>query len=172
VILDAQNLLGSHCKLCVVKVFVFWVFLLQVEAESEVSEFLSVLKFGTHNVYGRGLAVFQQFYSSQGSIKDFLDCVERDRLLPKNQRKRVDRMTLNNFLAWLQYKEYMAGTDIQRVEDINSMFVDKNVNEIGNFLITTNSSGDCSGFPVKTLRVKGAPLKLFLLHRCFCLDRI
>ena len=67
------------------KVFVFEVFLLQVEVESEVSEFLSVLRLGTCNVYSRGLAVFQQFYSAQGSIKDFLDRVERDRLLPRSQ---------------------------------------------------------------------------------------
>jgi hypothetical protein len=84
-----------------VKVFVFRVLLLQVEAESEVSEFLSVLKLGTRNVYRRGLEAFNEFYSSKGSIRDFLDCVERDRFLPRNQRKRVDRMTLNNFVAWL-----------------------------------------------------------------------
>jgi len=83
---------------------------LQFEAESEFSEFLSVLKFGTHNVYGRGLAVFQQFYSSQGSIKDFLDRVERDRLLPRSQRTRIDRVTLNNFVAWPQNRGYSPKT--------------------------------------------------------------
>jgi hypothetical protein len=45
------------------------VLLLQVEADSEVSEFLSALKFGTHNIYRRGLEAFQEFYSSQGSIE-------------------------------------------------------------------------------------------------------
>ena len=85
-------------------------FLLQVEAESEVSEFLSVLKIGTCNVYSRGLAVFQQFYSAQGSIMDFLDRVERDRLLPRSQRTRIDRVTLNNFVAWLQNKGYSPKT--------------------------------------------------------------
>jgi len=40
--------------------------------DSEVSEFLSALKFGTHNIYRRGLEAFQEFYSSQGSIGDFL----------------------------------------------------------------------------------------------------
>ena len=83
---------------------------MQVDVESEVSEFLSVLRLGTCNVYSRGLAVFQQFYLSQGSIKDFLDCVERDRLLPRSQRKRVDRMTLNNFVAWLQNRGYSPKT--------------------------------------------------------------
>ena len=78
--------------------------------DSEVSEFLSVLKFGTHNVYGRGLAVFQLFYSAQGSIKDFLDRVEHDRLLPRSQRTRIDRVTLNNFVAWLQNKGYSPKT--------------------------------------------------------------
>ena len=92
------------------KFFVFGVFLLQVEAESEVSGFLSFLKIGTCNVYSRGLAVFQQFYSAQGSIKDFLDRVERDRLLPRSQRTRIDRVTLNNFVAWLQNKGYSPKT--------------------------------------------------------------
>ncbi len=72
------------------------------EFDSEVLEFLSVLKLGTRNVYGCGLEAFQEFYSCQGSIKDFLDRVEEDRLLPRIQRKRVDRVTLNNFVAWLQ----------------------------------------------------------------------
>jgi integrase len=93
-----------------VKVFVFRVLLLQVEAESEVSEFLSVLRLGTCNVYSRGLAVFQQFYSAQGSIKDFLDRVEQDRLLPRSQRTRIDRVTLNNFVTWLQNKGYSPKT--------------------------------------------------------------
>jgi hypothetical protein len=86
------------------------VLLLQVEADSEVSEFLSALKFGTHNIYRRGLEAFQEFYSSQGSIGDFLDRVERDRLLPRSQRKRVDHMTLNNFVAWLQNRGYSPKT--------------------------------------------------------------
>jgi integrase len=93
-----------------VKVFVFRVLILQVETESEVSEFLSVLKIGTRNVYRRGLEAFNEFYSSKGSIRDFLDCVERDRLLPRNQRKRVDRMTLNNFVTWLQNRGYSPKT--------------------------------------------------------------
>jgi integrase len=93
-----------------VKVFIFRVLLLQVEAESEVSEFLSVLRLGTCNVYSRGLAVFQQFYSAQGSIKDFLDRVEQDRLLPRSQRTRIDRVTLNNFVAWLQNRGYSPKT--------------------------------------------------------------
>jgi len=45
-------------------------------------------------------------------------------------------------------------------------------NQIGNFLITTNSSKDCNGFPIKNPHVKDAPLKSFLPHRCFCLDKI
>jgi hypothetical protein len=81
-----------------------------VEFDSEVSEFLSVLKFGTHNVYSRGLAAFQEFYSAQGSIKDFLDRVEKDRLLPRSQRTRIDRVTLNNFVIWLQNRGYSPKT--------------------------------------------------------------
>jgi len=78
-----------------VKVFVFRVLLLQVEVESEVSEFLSFLRLGTCNVYSRGLAVFQQFYSAQGSIKDFLDRVERDRLLPEARLSRTPQSDCN-----------------------------------------------------------------------------
>ncbi|MEM2972045.1 MAG: tyrosine-type recombinase/integrase [Candidatus Bathyarchaeia archaeon] len=78
--------------------------------DSEVLEFLSVLKLGTRNVYGSGLAAFQEFYSCQGSIKDFLDHVEQDRLLPRSQRKRVDRLTLNGFVAWLQNRGYSPKT--------------------------------------------------------------
>jgi len=82
----------------------------QVEVCSEVSEFLSVLKPGTCNVYSRGLAVFQQFYSSYGSLKDFLDRVEQDRLLPRSERRRVDRFTLNGFVVWLRNKGYSPKT--------------------------------------------------------------
>jgi hypothetical protein len=48
---------------------VWQVFSGQVGFDSEVLEFLSVLKLGTCNVYRRCLAAFQQFYSNQGSIK-------------------------------------------------------------------------------------------------------
>ncbi|MEM3153248.1 MAG: site-specific integrase [Candidatus Bathyarchaeia archaeon] len=80
------------------------------EVCSEVSEFLSVLKRGTRNVYGRGLAAFQEFYSSRGSIRDFLDRIEQDRLLPRIKRKHVDRVTLNNFVVWLQSRGYSPKT--------------------------------------------------------------
>ncbi|MGQ9641629.1 MAG: hypothetical protein ACUVUF_05840 [Candidatus Bathycorpusculaceae bacterium] len=81
-----------------------------LEFGSEVLEFLSVLRAGTRNVYRRNLAVFQQFYSSHGFVKDFLDCVEEDRLLPRNRRRRVDRVTLNNFVVWLQGRGYSPKT--------------------------------------------------------------
>jgi integrase len=86
------------------------VFLLLLKFDSEVSEFLSVLKSGTRNVYRRGLASFQEFYLSHGSIKDFLDRVEKDRFLPRNKRERVDRLTLNGFVAWLQNNGYSPKT--------------------------------------------------------------
>jgi integrase len=89
---------------------VYWDFALAGSGDSNVVEFLSVLKRGTRNVYRRGLAAFQQFYSNQGSIKDFLDCVEQDRLLPRNERRRVDRLTLNSFVTWLQNKGYSPKT--------------------------------------------------------------
>jgi len=83
---------------------------MRAEFGSEVSEFLSILKPGTCNVYSRGLAVFQQFYSSYGSLKDFLDRVEQDRLLPRSERRRVDRLTLNSFVVWLHDRGYTPKT--------------------------------------------------------------
>lgn len=44
---------------------------LKVKRAWSFSKFLSVLKFGTRNVYSLGLAAFQQFYSDQGSLEDF-----------------------------------------------------------------------------------------------------
>jgi integrase len=82
----------------------------QGSANDEVAEFLSVLKLGTCNVYSRGLEVFQQFYLSQGSIRDFLDRVEQDRLLSRSERRRVDRLTLNSFVVWLQDRGYAPKT--------------------------------------------------------------
>jgi integrase len=53
---------------------------------------------------------FQEFYSRYGSLGDFLDRVEQDRLLPRNQRRRVDRVTLNSFVVWLRSKGYSPKT--------------------------------------------------------------
>jgi hypothetical protein len=39
----------------------------------EVVEFLSVLKAGTRGVYAAGLKLFQQYYSSKGSIGGLLE---------------------------------------------------------------------------------------------------
>lgn len=100
-------------------------FSLQVEALfevcSEVSEFLFVLKPATRNVYGSGLAAFQDFYSSHGSIEDFLDRVEQDRLLPRSERRRVDRVSLNNFVAWLQNRGYSLKTIRSYVGAVQSL---------------------------------------------------
>ncbi|MGQ9781925.1 MAG: hypothetical protein ACUVQ8_06730 [Nitrososphaeria archaeon] len=67
------------------------------------------------------MTVFQQFYSSHGSVKDFLDGVEEDRLLPRNQRKRVDRVTLNNFVVWLQDRGYSPKTIRSYVDAVQSL---------------------------------------------------
>ena len=72
----------------------------------EVAEFLLALKPGTRNVYSRALVVFQQFYKKRGSIEDFLDRVEQDQLMPRCQRRRVARTTLNGFVVWLQNRGY------------------------------------------------------------------
>lgn len=75
-------------------------------ANEEVAEFLLALKPGTRNVYSRALVIFQQFYKKRGSIKDFLDHVEQDQLVPRCQRRRVARTTLNGFVVWLQNRCY------------------------------------------------------------------
>jgi integrase len=79
------------------------------------------LKPGTRNVYSRALAVFQQFYSSQGSVEGFLDRVEEDRFLPRSQRKRVDRVTLNSFVVWLQNRGYSPKTIRSYVGAVQSL---------------------------------------------------
>jgi len=86
------------------------VFLLLLRFDSEASEFLSVLKPGTRVVYGRGLMAFQEFYSRFGSLGDFLDRVEQDGLLPRSKRRRIDRVTFNGFVAWLQNRGYSPKT--------------------------------------------------------------
>jgi len=86
-------------------------FFMQIEVCPEVSEFLSFLKIGTRNVYSRGLTAFARaFYLSNGSIKDFLDRLKHDRLLPRGERRRVDRFTLNGFVVWLQDRGYSPKT--------------------------------------------------------------
>ncbi|MGB9740858.1 MAG: tyrosine-type recombinase/integrase, partial [Candidatus Bathyarchaeales archaeon] len=94
---------------------------MRVEADSEASEFLSVLKPGTRNVYGRGLMAFQEFYSRYGSLGDFLDRVEQDRLLPRSHRKRIDRFTLNGFVVWLQNRGYSPKTVRSYVGAVQSL---------------------------------------------------
>ena len=76
----------------------------------EVAEFLSVLKVGTRGVYAAGLRLFWQYYSNKGSVGDFLDCVERDRFLPRHAKRRIAAETLNGFAAWLQDRGYAPKT--------------------------------------------------------------
>lgn len=80
------------------------------DLENGVLEFLSALKPGARNVYGRGLKIFQQFYTSLGSVIDFLDRVEHDMLLPRRKRKRVAMGVLSSFAAWLQESGYAPKT--------------------------------------------------------------
>lgn len=69
----------------------------------EVEEFLSVLKPGTRHIYGRGLAVFQEFLASQGlDVTVFLRLVEEDLQKPRLEKTRVARKILNAFIGYLQ----------------------------------------------------------------------
>lgn len=76
----------------------------------DLADFLSVLKSSTRNVYCRGLRLFEQFYAHQGSIDDFLDAVEEDRLLPRCQRRRIATEVLNSFAVWLSNRGYAPKT--------------------------------------------------------------
>ncbi|MEM2386139.1 MAG: hypothetical protein QXO67_04065 [Candidatus Bathyarchaeia archaeon] len=75
-----------------------------------LTSFLSVLKASTRNVYGRGLKLFEQFYADYGSLRDFLDRVERDRLLPRRERRRIATEVLNGFVVWLSGRGYAQKT--------------------------------------------------------------
>ena len=89
--------------------------------EPDVAGFLSMLKSGSRNVYGRGLKAFQQFYESQGSVRDFLDRVERNRFLPRRERQRVAIETLNRFVVWLQSYGYAPKTVRVHVGAVQSL---------------------------------------------------
>ncbi|MEM2537086.1 MAG: hypothetical protein QXK29_02970 [Candidatus Bathyarchaeia archaeon] len=89
------------------------------EVYSEVSEFLSVLKPATRNVYGCGLAAFQEFYLSLN--KGFFGSCGTDRLLPRIKRKHVDGVTLNNFVVWLQSRGYSPKTVRSYVGAVQSL---------------------------------------------------
>ncbi|MEM3360633.1 MAG: tyrosine-type recombinase/integrase [Candidatus Bathyarchaeia archaeon] len=78
--------------------------------DADLRDFLSVLRVSSRNVYGRGLKLFEQFYAGQGSLRDFLDRVERDRLLPRRERRRIAMEVLNAFVVWLQSRGYAPKT--------------------------------------------------------------
>ncbi|MEM1589949.1 MAG: hypothetical protein QW175_05980 [Candidatus Bathyarchaeia archaeon] len=79
-------------------------------SDADLAGFLSVFKSSARNVYSRGLRLFQQFYVSQGSFRDFLDRVERDRLLPRRERRRIAAQVLNDFVVWLSGRGYAQKT--------------------------------------------------------------
>ncbi|MEM3703015.1 MAG: site-specific integrase [Candidatus Bathyarchaeia archaeon] len=78
--------------------------------DADLAGFLSVLKSSARNVYGRGLRLFLQFYVGQGSLKGFLDAIERDKLLPRRERRRVATEVLNGFVVWLSDRGYAPKT--------------------------------------------------------------
>jgi integrase len=87
----------------------------------EVAEFLSVLKVGSRGVYAAGLKLFQQYYSSKGSVGDFLDCVEREWFLPRHAKRRIAIDILNGFAAWLQDRGYAPKTIRVYVGSVQSL---------------------------------------------------
>ena len=80
------------------------------EFDDETKEFLGALNPSTAKAYTNGLTAFQAFYMPRGTIKDFLDALEEDLKRPRNERKRVGRLTLKEFIEWLKQKGYASKT--------------------------------------------------------------
>lgn len=99
--------------------------------DEDTEEFINSLKReGTKEIYSYGYSAFLNFYTdyclahdlnSGFTLKDFFDRVEIDRTLPKRERKRVDRNTLNEFITWLIKKEYKNKTVNSYVGAIQSL---------------------------------------------------
>ncbi|MEM2922556.1 MAG: hypothetical protein QXF26_09615 [Candidatus Bathyarchaeia archaeon] len=80
------------------------------EFDEDTLEFLGVLDPSTRRIYSAGLTAFQAFYKPYGTIKDFLDRVEEDSLKLRNEKTRVARNALNEFVEWLKEKGYKPKT--------------------------------------------------------------
>jgi len=73
-------------------------------------EFLDALDSSTRKIYSAGLTAFQVFYKPYGTIKDFLDEVEKDENRLRNEKMRTARNTLKGFAEWLQERGYKPKT--------------------------------------------------------------
>ena len=78
--------------------------------DEETQEFLGALDPSTAKLYRNGLTAFQVFYKPQGTIKGFLDRMDEDAQRPRNERKRVGRTTLKEFIKWLKAQGYAPKT--------------------------------------------------------------
>jgi len=78
--------------------------------DEETQEFLGALDTSTAKLYSNGLTAFQVFYKSHGTIKDFLDKLDEDLQRPRNERQRVGRTTLKEFIIWLKAQGYAPKT--------------------------------------------------------------
>lgn len=71
-----------------------------LEFDAETREFLDALGTSTRNVYTAGLRVFQVFYKKTPG--KFLDAVEEDLRRPRQQKQRIARNTIKEFVKWLE----------------------------------------------------------------------
>lgn len=71
-----------------------------LEFDAETREFLDALSESTRNAYTAGLRRFQAFYKR--TPRRFLDAVEEDLQRPRQQKQRVARNTLKEFVKWLE----------------------------------------------------------------------
>lgn len=70
--------------------------------DAKIQEFLDRKKPGTRVIYKAGLEAFQDFYTSQGSIPDFLDSLEADRGKGWKETKHVATGIISDYIVWLQ----------------------------------------------------------------------
>jgi hypothetical protein len=75
-----------------------------MEFDAETTEFLNVQKKPvTRQVYSCALEAFKNFYSPQGTIRDFLLRVETDEKTSSFlEKKRVALNTMNDFVDWMK----------------------------------------------------------------------
>ncbi len=75
-----------------------------VALDEKTLEFLNHKKPGTRKIYIAGLKAFQQFYSPQGTVPDFLDRLQLDRAQNWREAKNVATNTVADFILWLKPK--------------------------------------------------------------------
>lgn len=89
-----------------------------LEFDAETKEFLDALGDSTRHVYAAGLQAFQEFYHKPPNA--FLDDVEADLRRPRHQRQRVARITIKQFVRWLEGRGKASKTIRSYVSGVQS----------------------------------------------------